>query len=194
MRLAILLFCICCALTVLPGCKGNGGPDPAVAPVDSAEDYEQQLRDLVLTSVERERNASGEGSARLLQSKPFFYKEYWVLPAEEPVYSADFTEKESLSIPRTAEVELEKTRFATRVRRDRGEARADENYLRSTGIEQSSYELRHGEWRRVGSLFLAQKTEELRDGEWVQVEERREIITIDEESPTGFWQRLKFWR
>jgi hypothetical protein len=194
MHRSIVLMCILTALAVMPGCRGNGGPEPIAGPVSTVEEQEERLRQLVLTSVDRERNDQGEGSARLLEVKPFFYKEYWVLPEEEPVYSADFTEKESLSIPLTAEVELEKTRFSTRAKRDRAEVRSDNNYLRSPGIEQESYELRHGEWRRVGSLFIAQGLEEEKDGQWVQVEEQREVITIDEETPTGFWRKLMFWR
>jgi hypothetical protein len=182
------------ASLILSGCASNGGgDDAAVIESVSSETRQEQLRELVAAETARARRNQGEETAQLLFSKPHYYKEYWVFPAEEPVYSADFTEKESLSIPLTAEVELEKTRFATRVHRDKGEARDDANYLRSTGIEQSSYELRHGQWRRVGSLFVAQRTEELRDGEWVQVEEERPVVSIDEEEVGGFWSRLKFW-
>ena len=194
MRFALVVFCVLGVLVALPGCKSNGDAEPDLSPITIPDEYEEQLRELVLSSVERERRNQGEGSARLLQAKPYFYKEYWLLPEGEPVYSADFTDKESVSTPRTAEVELEKTRFSTRVHRDKGEARSDDNFLRSTGIEQSSYELRHGQWHRIGSLFLAQDLDEFRDGEWVQVEERREILSIEEDTPTGFWQRLMFWR
>ena len=192
MRVAFIAF-YALALTVsLVGCAGNGDSEAGVA-VPVTDEREEQLRTLVAQDVDNERENQGEGSARLLFSKPFYYKEYWVFPDEEAVYSADFTAKESLSIPLTAEVEIEKTRFATRTHRDRGEARDDNRYLRSTGIEQASYELRHGKWRRVGSLFLAQRTEELREDQWVQVEERREIISIEEDEVEGFWGRLKFW-
>ena len=157
-------------------------------------DQEARLRDLVAEQVEEGRANQGEQSARLLFSKPMYYKEYWEYPQSESVFSADFTEKESLSIPLTAETEVEKIRFVTRVTRDRGEARDDTNYLRSTGIEQVSYELRHGEWRRIGSLFVAERTEELRDDGWEQIEERKQVVILDDEEPTSFWQRLMFWR
>jgi hypothetical protein len=191
MRFALLFLCVM-ASVALNGCASNGDRESDIS-VPEADEREAQLRSLVAEDVARDRGSQGEGSARLLFSKPYYYKEYWVFPSEEPVYSADFTAKESVSIPLTAEVEVEKTRFATRTHRDRGDARDDNNYLRSTGIEQASYELRHGKWRRVGSLFLAQRTEEQREGQWVQVEEQREIISIEEDDVEGFWGRLKFW-
>ncbi len=194
MKNFIVVFCAIGAVFALAGCASNGGPEAGAVAATSEVDYEAALRDLVSREVEAGRASAGEGDARLLFSKPYFYKEYWEFPGEESVFSADFTEKESLSIPLTAETEVEKVRFATRVHRDRGEARDDHNYLRSTGIEQASYELRHGQWRRVGSLFLAERTEELRGGEWEQISERKQVVILDDEEPRGFLRRLMFWR
>lgn len=194
MKDCICLICALIAALALAGCASNGAPDRDTVVASSEVDHEAALRDLVAAEVEKGRAGAGERDARLLFSKPYFYKEYWEFPGEETVFSADFTEKESLSIPLTAEVEVEKVRFATRARRDRGEARDDHDYLRSTGIEQASYELRHGQWRRIGSLFLAERTEELRDGEWKQIEERKQVVVLDDEEPQGFFRRLMFWR
>lgn len=195
MKQGIIVLTACIALGVLPGCASKGGGETGLAASEGgAIDYEAQLRELVAEDVDRERQNNGERSARLLYSKPFYYKEYWELPEEELVFSADFTQKESLSIPLTAEAEVEKIRFATRASRAKDEVRDDDNYLRSTGIEQVSYELRHGTWRRVGSLFLAERTEEMRDGDWVQVEDRKQVVVLDEDEAQGFWQRFMFWR
>jgi len=189
----VFILFVCLSVTcVVSGCASGGKKN--VAPLGEGPDPEEQLRTLFAQEIAAGREHQGEGSARMLFSKPVYYKEYWEYPPKESVFSADFTEKESLSIPLTAETEVEKVRFATRTHRDKGEARTDENYLRSTGIEQVSYELRNGEWRRIGSLFLADKTEELRDGEWKQVEERKQVVILDEEEPRGFWSRLKFWK
>jgi len=194
MKRGRVFFLFVCLLSscVLVGCASGGKKE--IAPLGDAPDPEEQLRSLVARELEAERNDQGEQSARLLFSKPVYYKEYWEYPSENSIFSADFTEKESLSVPMTAETEVEKVRFATRTHRDKGEARADDDYLRSTGIEQVSYEFRHGEWRRIGSLFLADKTEELRDGGWQQIEERKQVVVLDDEEPRGFLGRLKFWK
>jgi hypothetical protein len=189
-----IAFGVICVVGVIGGCATRGGSDVAIASDVQPVDEEARLRAILADDIEKTRARESERSARLLFSKPFYYKEYWEFPAEESIFSADFTETESLSIPLTAEAEVERIRYATRATRNKSEARADENFLRSTGIQQISYELRHGQWRRVGSLFLADRTEEFRDGQWVQIDERKPIVVLEDDEKQGFWRRLVFWR
>ena len=126
--------------------------------------------------------------------RSYYYKEYYEFPGNEGVYSLDFTEKESRTTPLTAELEVEKVRYATRLKTDRDAVQGDDGYLRSHGINYISYELRNGEWRRVGDLFLADKTEESVDGEWRQIKEEKRPTALVEAESKGWFDRLKFWK
>lgn len=185
------------------GCASIGGDgQPAVVADDDGNfvileqaEYEAQLRNEIESDLRRARRKAGEGAAALEFSRPFYYKEYYTYPGEPDVYTLEFTEKESRTTPLTADLEVEKVRHATRMHQKREEARGDETFLRSRGVERTSYELRNGQWRRTGSLFLADSLERYVDGKWQQVEERRTPVILEEEQePRSFWQRLLFWR
>ena len=99
-------------------------------------------------------------------------------------------ERESRSAPLIADVVLAKQRFVTRLHRDRMEAQNDTNFLRDTGTETTTYELRNGGWVRVGSLFVASKSEENVNGEWAPVKETVErTVAAEEEKSQGWFGR-----
>jgi len=120
--------------------------------------------------------------------RPYFFKEYSVYPDGADEFDADIRETESRTAPVVANVTLEKQRFATRLHRKRAEAAADENFLRDTGVETMTFEWRGGQWKRVGTLFVAEKTEEYVNGEWVPPQEEIQRTVAEEERP-GWWGR-----
>jgi hypothetical protein len=80
-------------------------------------------------------------------------------------------------------------RYATRMHRKRDQAQADGNFLRDTGAQTISYELRNGKWWRAGSLFVAEKTEEYVSGEWVPVQEEVQRTVAAEEENANWFNR-----
>jgi len=179
----------------IAGCASTGGKSSGetVAEAPTAEEYQAQLRARVESDLAAARAVQGAEHAEFIFKRPYYFREYFEYPGGVDVYSLDFTEKESRTTPMTAELEVEKVRYATRPRTARDEARSDEAYLRSTGIDYVSYELRSGEWRPVGRLFLARTTEANVDGTWAQVDEPRRATGSLVEEPTSWWQKLKFW-
>jgi len=72
--------------------------------------------------------------------------------------------------------------------RKRGEAEQDANFLRDTGSETDTYELRNGKWVRVGSMFVATKSEENVNGEWLPVNETvKRTVAAEEQKARGGW-------
>lgn len=188
----VLCVAVCLAAG---GCAstGNKSTGEAVSAAPTAEEYQALLRERVEADLAQARAQQGAEHTELVFKRPYYYREYSEYPGGVDVYSLDFSEKESRTTPMTAELEVEKVRYATRPRTSREDARGDENFLRSSGIDTISYELRSGEWRPVGSLFLASATEESQDGTWVQIHEQRRLTGSLTEEPTSWWQKLKFW-
>jgi len=177
------------------GCASTGGNSVQgpVAEAPTREQLEAKLRAVVDEDLARARKEQG-ATAEVTFKRPYYYKEFYELPGAEAVYSLDFTEKESRTTPLTAEMEVEKVRYATRLKTDRDAAQKDDNFLRSHGISYVSYELRNGEWRRLGDLFLADKTEESIAGEWQQVKEEKRPTGLVADESTSWFERLKFWK
>jgi hypothetical protein len=189
----LILGAAVCAFAVGCASTGEKSADGNVSAAPTAEEYQARLRELVEADLARAREAQGAENAEVVFARPYYYREYFEFPGSPEVYSLDFTEKESRTTPMTAEFEVEKVRFATRPYTKRDEARNDQKFQRSTGIDYVSYELRSGEWHPVGSLFLARVTEENVDGEWKQIEEQRRATGTLIEEPTSWWDKLKFW-
>ncbi len=191
--LAALVFCASvaggCASTKDKSSRAAGGAAPA-----TRESLEAQLRAAIDEELARARKAQGPESEEIVFRRPYYYKQYFEYPGETSVYSIDFTEKESRTTPLTAELEVEKVRYATKLYEERDEASRDGNYYRSQGIDYVSYELRSGAWRRVGDLFLAKSTEENSGGEWKPVLEKQRPRAIIQEEPKRWFDRLKFWK
>jgi hypothetical protein len=156
------------------------------APVVSEADREALLREAV-----REHVAANSGDqAKLVRRRPYFYKEYSVYPGGAEAARVNITETDSRLKPYIASVELDKQRFATRLHRERGEAEADNDFLRDTGTEKLSYEWRGGHWERAGSFFTAGVTEQQVNGQWEALPptEKRTVAAEEEESQ-GFFKR-----
>jgi hypothetical protein len=191
-----------CALAALVLCAGAAGgcastkgksARTSAGAQATREDVEAQLRASIDEELARARREQGPRSEDVVFKRPFFYREYFEFPGEAGVFSLDFTEKESRTIPLTADLEVEKVRYATKLYKDQDEARGDENYFRSRGIDYITYELRSGKWRKAGDLFLAKSTEENIDGEWKQVLEKQRPRSIVQDEPSHWYDRLKFW-
>ena len=170
--------------------EANGGP--------GRDDLEQRLTRIVeqrisATQSERETNRN-----TLQRRRPYYYKEYEVYHQGAEDMRIEIREVDALSTPFRAEVSLAKQRFATRLHRERDAAATDNDFLRDTGKEQLTYELRNGRWMKVGSLFLSERTERNEGGEWVPVEERVErTVKTEEEAAEGWfaraWSKIVSW-
>lgn len=185
-------------LVVLSACFGGGNRSPApgdayVAP--AKEEYEARLRKLVRRRLSEAED--GERS-RLRGRKPHFYKEYSAYPDGDRAFELELQEMESRTSPLRGQVTARKVRSSTRVHRNREVARADSKFLRETGTETTTYELRNGKWQRVGSLFVAERTEELVDGEWVAYRRREPPVAMKAGGEKGrigrTWDWVRFWR
>ena len=197
MRL-IILAAVCVSLGLLSSCatvrgwRGGGGEptvaqsDDALAATASASELEAELLQLVRKHLEEAEADSSSNQGRIIRKRPYYYKEYSNYVDSVSDAEVLLTETESRTSPYLADVKLEKKRYATRLHRQREEARVDSNFLRDSGTETLSYELRNGRWTRVGSFFLAEKTEEEVNGEWVTVQ-RQIQRTVQAEEPNPGW-------
>lgn len=186
---------LCLASPLLAACATSGGKQPSgaldeaavVAP--AASEYEEELREIVEGRVQAVNDSQTAARSRLLRRKPYFNKEYSEYPSGASGMTLSVNEADSVTAPYWAEVQLAKVRYATVLTRNRNLARNDEDFVRATGTETSSYQLRNGKWKRVGSLFLADKRERLVGGEWQPVQEtsRGLRFTDDPVDPKGNW-------
>jgi len=185
------------------GCALSGQKDPPSASLTDAvgesqterpPEYEAQLAELIKRELRAADRRPERSTERVIFKKPYYYKEYFIYPNEEDGFTLDFTERESRTTPLSAEVNIEKNRFATKMHRKREDASLDENFIRDTGNETVSYELRNGRWHRLGSLYVATKTEEIVGGEWHPIQETAAPLILEAEEPKGGLRRLMFWR
>lgn len=151
----------------------------------TASELEARVRQVVDARIAR-----ADSTPEFVRHKPYFYKKYEEYPNAS--YDVALTAKDSRTVPYIAEVRLPKVRYATKMRRNRGEARDDTNFLRETGTEIQTYELRYGDWIFVGSMFQVDRKEERVNGEWVPAQE--EVTkTVMEESNQGWFGRTWSW-
>ncbi len=164
----------------------------AAAAQPSAANYEAELREIITKQIESVGKTPDPARAKLIFRKPYFYKEYDVFPDGPGKFQLVVQEKESRSTPYVADVSLAKIRYATHLHRKRAEAEQDTSFLRDTGSEVMTYELRNGKWTEVGSMFVAQKSEENVNGEWLPVKETaKRTVAAEEEKAQGWFGR--FW-
>ena len=176
------------------GWRGGDGDGGAVAPqaaaaldvaVTEAESTAQLVR-LVDAHIEQATADSRNNQDRIIRKRPYFFKEYNEYPGTAADAEIELTATDSRTSPFIADVELDRLRYATRYHRNREDARLDRSFLRDTGTETLTYELRNGRWTRVGSFFLAESTEEQVNGEWVSVQ-RVLQRTVETEEPEQGW-------
>ena len=178
-------------MVVGSGCKTHksNNINTAVVTTEDAgsnrEELEASLRALVEKEVTIANRTSKTNRDELVNRKPYWYREYVEYTDGTSNMQVKLIETESLSRPYQAEVSLDKVRFATRLHRERKRALEDSSYLRDTGTEVLSYELRGNRWSRTGSMFVAERTEEQVNGTWTPVNEQ-ETIAVQAEESTGF--------
>lgn len=172
------------------GDKADTGGTPQVEEALSVTATESESRAELLRQVQAhidQTEASGkEDEDRVIRKRPYFYKEYSEYASAAAEGDVTMTETESRTSPFVADVKLQRTRYATRLHRSRDEARIDDAFLRDTGTETLTYELRNGRWVRVGSFFLSESTEEQVNGSWTPVQRELER-TVQAEEPTKGW-------
>lgn len=191
------------SVLLLSGCAMFGGKspsspvvseEPGPAAVDESLEYETGLHETVRSRMRAAGRRQENASTRIVFKKPYYFRVYSVYPGADEDYSLEFTERESRTTPLSAEMVVDKLRFATRMHRKKEDARVDKNFLRDTGTETTSYELRNGQWRRLGSLFVADKSEEFVDEEWQPIRETAALPVLEVEETQSWLRRLMFWR
>ena len=183
-------------IALLPACSmfrsGQGAPAPLPASIEAAgSDYEDKLHSLVDDSLTKLQRYDSAENAQMTFRKPYFYREYVAYPEGVDNYSLDIRASESLTTPYTAQVRLKKQRYVTKFQRKRELTRRDTVFYKSSGYETLSYELRHGRWREVGTLYVAEETDpRLKDA---ASKVRFDEGGLDSEKKSGF-RKLLFWR
>lgn len=185
------------ALSSCASLRGGGDAPSAGAVADGealaasaseSESREQLLRQVRL-HISRTEAAGKSGEDQVIRKRPYFYKEYNEYPGGGADANITLTETDSRTSPYLAEVEVERVRYSTKLHRSRDAARLDDGFLRDTGTETLSYELRNGRWTRVGSFFVAETTEQQQGGQWEPVQRVIERPIQSEESQQGWFGR-----
>ncbi len=189
--LGLVLLSSCASLR--GGDKADAGSEPRVEEALAVTATESESRAELLRQVQLhidQTETKGRGNEdRVIRKRPYFYKEYSDYAAGASDSDVTLTETDSRTSPYIADVKLDRTRYATRLHRSRDEARIDDSYLRDTGTETLTYELRNGRWVRVGSFFLSELTEEEVNGQWTPVQRVVERTVQAEEPQKGWFGR-----
>jgi len=187
--MVLLMLASCARFGLFHRDKREAGPlAETMAVQKTAKDHENELRTLVTGQIDAVAKSGDAGGTQVVKRMPYFYKQYEVYPQGAADLKITMQEKESRSVPYIADVTMSKQRYATRMHRKRGEAEQDRNFLRDTGTETDTYELRNGKWARVGSMFVATKSEENVNGEWLPVDETvKRTVASEEEKAKGGW-------
>lgn len=186
-------------LIMLSSCamfRGGGSDSPKVAEAGEAlsatsseSETRAQLLRQVQAHIDQAESDHKSDQDRVIRKRPYFYKEYSEYPKAASDADVTMTETESRTSPFVADVKLERTRYSTRLHRGRDEARIDDSFIRDTGTETLTYELRNGRWVRVGSFFLSEGAEEQVNGSWVPVQREVERTVKAEEPKQGWFGR-----
>jgi hypothetical protein len=193
---AALIAVFAASCNHLPWNRGEGEEDKAAATeqtttasvqVDDPQSPEETLRAAVSRHVEAANAQAQQDQKPLIRRPPYFYRQFDVYPEGAAILRLVVQETESQTAPALADVELPKIRYATQFHRKREAALEDGDFIRDTGTETLTYELRNNEWHKVGSLFVAEKTEKQVDGHWVAVEAEIQRTAQSEEPEEGNW-------
>lgn len=187
----LVLLSSCASLRGGDSAEGNDASQVAEALAVTSTEAESRAELLrqVQSHIDKTEAAGRNEEDRVIRKRPYFYKEYsdYSNGANDAIVT--MTETESRTSPFVADVQLERTRYATKLHRGRDEARIDDAYLRDTGTETLTYELRNGRWVRVGSFFLSENTEEQVNGSWVSAQQKVERTVQAEEPKQGWFSR-----
>ncbi len=203
MRKITVLLC----LLALAGCAGqgwrfkwgasSGGGASAQSTEDEqlnlSDDAETRLRRLVAREVRAESRHGSAADAEVIRLRPYYVKQYVEFPEGPERFEIAMQDTDSRTAPLKADVRLAKVRYATKLQRNRKLVAADDNFVRSTGVEVITYEYRMSRWRRLGSTFVAKRTEERVDGQWVPVRGKTEDVAAPEARKGWFKRTFGFF-
>lgn len=189
-RTALVITFSLAAVLAFSGCgifreSGGGRLSTPTVAVRPGDDPAIRLREAVDAFLREVSSPDSESRAALKREAPYYYREYVVYPDIKD-YEVTLRETDSLTAPFLGEARLTKMRYATQLYRDRDDALTDNNFIRGSGTETISFQLKNGRWMNVGSLFLADRLEQQVNGEWVAVREEDEEALISEEGKQGF--------
>jgi len=159
----------------------------ASTPVHDPQSPEDTLRATVSRHVKTANARAQQDEKPLTRRPPYFYKQFDVYPEGAAILEMVIQETESQTAPAIADVQLPRIRYVTQFHRKREAALEDDRFIRDTGTETLTYELRKNEWHKIGSLFVAEKTEKQVDGQWVAVEAEIQRTAQSEEPEEGNW-------
>lgn len=177
---------------VLSGCaifgRGNSASRMPTSGQVNDENREEELRALIRETLAEEQQANSPQSAKLVWSRPYYFREYVVYPDGTSGYELSEVASDSKSTPYVATVTLDMERYSTRLERKRDDAAEDPTFYASSGYEKRTYELRHGRWRETGTLFIAEESN--------AVPFRAAPGSVSSTAPPrdGLMNRLMFWR
>lgn len=186
----LVALCVSCASTVPQ-------PLPLTADGDAAGPLAERRADLAVAAqriIDSSAKSAASGRSKIISKKPYYYKEYVEYPEGPNSFETSVIEQDSITSPYQGDVTINKLRYATRLHRNRDEARDDDRFRRDTGVETISFEYRNEEWHRIGSLFVAEKTEQSLGGEWVAALESSPRGSSVEKTRKSVWDRMRFWR
>ena len=190
--LVVVTTCSCSRFDSLFGSRffdRSKEAEPAPAEVEARiEGHEAQLEAIVRGYIKANAASDADRAGRLVERKPHYYREYIEYPEGPDAFEMAIREVVSRSAPYLADVTVKKQRYATQLHRKKKDARDDPVLFRGTGTETMTYELRNGKWRKLGSLFVADRFEENVNGEWVPVQE-----TVDELMATELAEPERGW-
>jgi len=161
-----------------------------VSEVVSVDDEEAALIRMATNTVDRANAGHDAARSELIRRNPYFFKQYEYYPDGTTYMEVSIRETESRTAPKIGDVQLRKQRFVTQLHRKKDEARSDEDFLRDTGDEILTYELRNGKWKRVSSLFVAESVERNVDGVWMPVVEVEGADDSGEDEDLGWFGRV----
>jgi len=157
---------------------------------DEAESYESRLRKIVEKTIAIEMRNKQETAAKVQRARPYYFRAYSEYPAGEDGYTVETFETDSVIRPMRGSAEVRKVRYSTRLHRSRDAARDDNDLRRTPGVETVSYEVRNGEWVRLGSTFVGDATEQQIEGRWEPAPADPEPLPEPKRERRGFFGRL----
>jgi len=157
--------------------------EPDVAALRAA--YQADLEKIVRRELEAAGREADLDRVRLVRRRPYYLKECAAYPSVPETLNVEMHETESRTRPYQADVTGPKVRLSSRPHTKKEDARKDTRIFRDTGMETLTYEMRSGQWKRIGGIFVADKTEEYINGEWLpRMEEVKR--TTPAEPPKGW--------
>jgi hypothetical protein len=195
--IAIRILTITLLITSSAGCAlfrfGGNPPEamPTSAPIVDA-DREAALRDLVASSLRAAERADSPSTSTLEFRRPYYFREYVAYPDGITGYELNTVASDSQTTPYTAQVKLKKNRHVTRFEKKKERVSSDGNFYASSGMETRTYELRHGRWREVGTLFVAEESDPALKSFTPQFDEV--VLGGSEPEKKGILGRMLFWR